>query len=146
LGLSIAAAALFACRKNPIVQPANPPPQAVARADYAKYPDVPATVKLDASGSTDDGAIASYRWFSATAAPDGEDGRLVPEGESLDWPDDQPTVSVQLPEGIWTFGLWVTDVLGVTGAPAYVTVTVGDPPQPEAGAGGAGPAGGAGGS
>jgi len=146
LGLSIAAAALLACRKNPVVQPANHPPQAVARTDASEYPAAPAMVKLDATGSTDDGAIVTYQWFSATEKPDGEGGRLVPEGQSVNWPDDTATVNVQLPEGIWTFGLWVTDDLGVTGVPDYVTVIVGDPPRPEAGSGGGGPAGGAGGS
>jgi hypothetical protein len=150
LGLSIAAAALLACRKNPLVLPANTSPQAVAKADAAEYPQAPATVKLDGTGSTDDGAIATYQWFSATEQTDGG-GRLVPEGQSLNWPDDQPTVDVQLPEGIWTFALWVTDDEGVIGAPAYVTVIVGDPPRPVAGAGAAGGgaagrAGGAGGS
>jgi hypothetical protein len=145
LGLSITAAALLACRQSTFVEPANPAPQAVAKADAAEYPNAPATVTLDATGSTDDGAIVAYQWLSATGQPDDEAGRLVPEGQSVDWPTDEPTVSVQLPEGIWTFGLWVTDDLGVTGAPAYVTVIVGDPPRPEAGAGGAGPAGGAGG-
>jgi hypothetical protein len=145
LGLLIAAAGTLGCRKNPLVEPANPPPKAVARADYARYPDVPATVKLDASGSTDDGTIVSYQWLSATQPAEGG-GRMVPKGQSIDWPEDAKTVDVELPEGIWTFGLWVTDDQGVTGAPSYVTVVVGDPPQPEAGAGGIGPAGGAGGS
>jgi hypothetical protein len=145
LGLLIAAPGLLACRQNPLVQRANPPPKAVATADASEYPQAPATVKLDGTGSTDDGSIVTYQWFSATKNPDGA-GRLVPEGQSLNWPDDQPTVSVQLPEGIWTFGLWVTDDLGVTGVPGYVTVIVGDPPRPTAGAGGAGPGGGAGGS
>jgi hypothetical protein len=146
LGLLITPA-LLACRQNPLVQPANPAPKAVAVANPATYPQAPATVTLDATGSTDDnGSIATYQWFSATAKPNGEPGRLVPEGQSLNWPDDKPTVSVELPEGIWTFGLWVTDDQGVTGAPGYVTVTVGDPPAPAAGSGGAAPAGGAGGS
>lgn len=136
LELSIVAAALLACDKNAVVQPGNPPPQAVAKADATAYPQAPATVNLDATGSTDDGAIVSYQWLSATEPPDEEGGRLVPEGQSLNWPDDKPTVSVQLPEGTWTFGLWVTDDEGVTGAPGYVTVTVGDLPPPAGGAGG----------
>jgi hypothetical protein len=142
IGLTLGAA----CRQNPLVERANPAPTAVAKINPAAPSEAPVMVTLDGTGSTDDGSITEYRWLSATPKPDGMPGRYIPPGESADWPADTAMTTVQLPEGIWSFQLWVKDDQGVVGAPAKVTVNVGDVPVPAAGAGGSNAAAGSGGA
>jgi hypothetical protein len=147
LALFSALPGLLACRQNPLVKRANPPPKADASATQTEYPQAPATVMLDGSRSTDDGKITQWHWLSATKDPAGKPGRYVPpdvpEAQRPGWPADGMTSSVQLPEGIWKFSLWVTDDQGVTGDAATVEIFVGNPDRPTGGTGGSSqPAGG----
>jgi hypothetical protein len=147
----LAAPGLFACRQNPLVKPANPPPRAVARANTTEIAPG-GSVTLDATGSTDiNGTVAGYRWLSGTKKPDGTPGRNIPPGvpEGVTWPADGPTVTVTLPEqGWWVFTLWVVDDLGAISDPSTVTIKVGSPTEPSPTGGTAAPAmsGGAGGA
>jgi hypothetical protein len=149
LALFCALPGLLACRQNPLVKRANPPPRADASATQTEYPQAPATVMLDGSRSSDDGKVTQWHWLSATKDPDGKPGRYVPpdvpEAQRAGWPPDGQTSSVQLPRGIWKFSLWVTDDQGVTGDPATVEIFVGNPDRETGGAGGSSPAAGGGG-
>jgi hypothetical protein len=121
------------------------------------YDGSPIAVTLDGSQSTDnDGVIVRYAWFSATSATPAPSagaagaggaggaaagaagagaagapsigGRIVPDGESADWPEDTKKPTVMLPQGIWKFSLWVIDNAGGTSDPSVVTVRVGVDP------------------
>jgi hypothetical protein len=140
LALFTASTGVLACRQNPLVKRANPPPIADVSATMTEYPEAPAAVVLDGSRSTDDGSITQWHWLSATANPDGKGGRFippdVPQDQRAGWPPDGMRTTVQLPKGIWKFSLWVTDNQNVTGTPVTVEIFVGNPDRP-AGAGGA---------
>ncbi|MFI5306461.1 MAG: hypothetical protein ACHQ53_03850 [Polyangiales bacterium] len=106
-------------------------------------------VTLDGSQSSDkDGAVVIYRWLSGTPLPldggvgaltytetlpdggtkvDHGGGRLVPQGQGPDWPDDKAKPTVMLGVGVWTFDLWVIDDKGGISDPSTVTVTIGKP-------------------
>jgi len=138
--LLLAAPGLLACRQNPLVKPANPAPKAVAKATLGQ---TPGTILLDGSMSTDDGPIAKYQWRSGTRRPDGM-GRLIPSGiMTTAWPGDGQVVMVsQLPDGCWTFDLWVTDTLGATSDPVTTTpIAVGNATCPSTAGTGGGAAG-----
>jgi hypothetical protein len=142
------------CRRDNLVKPPNDVPEAVARitavngqpADQfivegelaVPFDGNPVQVTLDGTQSIDDdGRVATYRWFSGTAAMGG--GRLVPEGQDQTWPPDEASPTVTVGEGEWTFALWVVDNEGSTSEPATVTITVGEPMEPpmmDAGGGG----------
>jgi hypothetical protein len=130
---------LFGCAENPLIPDPNMAPRANANADQVvPFAGAEVAVTLDASFSTDmDGQIQEYRWMSATTPPMGGTGRYVPPGEAADWPPNEMTTVVNLPEGVWTLALQVVDDKGTVSAPDYVMVTVGDAPPPAAGAGGA---------
>lgn len=114
-------------------------------------------VTLDATHSSDrDGRVVSYRWLSATplsanmadsgvagsagtgaagrgAAGGGGAGtprRWVPEGQSLDWPEDIAMPKVQLGAGNYSFTLWVFDDDGEISKPDTVDVEVTAPAAP----------------
>lgn len=112
----------------------------------------PVTLTLDASHSRDpDGRVVKFRWLSGlraqpsaaagAAAPGAGSaappaavagsgasmrGRLVPDGEASDWPDDIERPEVTLNAGKHAFTLWVIDDRGLTSAPDTVRVQVGD--------------------
>ena len=59
------------------------------------YEGSPVAVRLDGSRSIDsDGTIASYRWLSGNAAPDGGVGRVGPD------PEDEVAPTVMLDAGL----------------------------------------------
>jgi hypothetical protein len=121
---------LTACREDPLIEAGNLPPLANAgESRQVPYQGGMATlVTLDGSGSTDpDGRITAWRWWSGTARADGDAGVALPAGESADWPADVEKPEVMLPEGVWTFSLWVIDDAGAVSKPAVVKITVGDP-------------------
>ena len=76
------------CREDPLVDSINVAPLANAGPDQvAEFIGTPVTVLLDGSGSTDeDGEVVSWRWFSASAGPDG--GVVLPADADSTWPED----------------------------------------------------------
>jgi hypothetical protein len=106
---------------------------------------------LDGTGSSDpDGEVRTYRWLSATRAdalapPTAADagaadsasdagvdampqGRWVPEGASVDWPEDVAQPVVRLPStGQYGFTLWVIDERGRISAPSSLAIEVVQP-------------------
>ena len=93
------------------------------------YGGEPVELVLDGSASDDpDGRITEYLWMSGTRDPSGAPGRYVQAGEGRDWPEDGRTTQVVLPEGFWTFHLYVRDDGGAVSDPATLRITVGDPP------------------
>jgi hypothetical protein len=116
-----------ACREDPLVDAINLAPEANAGEDQvAEAEQGPITVVLDGSGSADpDGRVVGWQWFGANAGPDG--GVALPEGAEPTWPDDVESPEVELPEGVWTFSLWVTDEHGAVSAPDTVEIQVGSP-------------------
>jgi hypothetical protein len=153
--LLVVLAVIAGCRRDGLVHPPNELPAAVARitmvngqpaegflmGEELKVPfdgTNPVQVTLDGSQSTDkDGTIATFRWFSGTLDADGK-GRRVPEGQDATWPPDEMSPTVTVGEGVWTFSLWVVDDGGATSEPATVTITVGEPMEPDAGSMGGG--------
>jgi hypothetical protein len=115
------------CREEPLLSRLNLVPEARAGDDQeVAFAGQPVDVTLDGSGSSDtDGVIMSWQWFSAISAPDG--GVAVPEGETPTWPEDAERPTVALPQGVWTFALWVEDDRGAVSLPDTVKITVGDP-------------------
>lgn len=116
-----------ACREDPLVESINVAPLANAGEDQVdESGTATVTVVLDGSGSTDsDGEVVSWRWFSATAGPDG--GVALPEGVESNWPEDVQSPQVELTEGVWTFSLWVVDERGAVSEPDTVEIRVGSP-------------------
>jgi hypothetical protein len=115
------------CREEPSLARLNLLPKALAGDDQeVEFEGEPVSVTLDGSGSSDtDGEITQWQWFSAIGAPDG--GVAVPEGEAPTWPEDGEQPTVILPQGVWTFALWVEDDRGAVSLPDTVKITVGDP-------------------
>lgn len=139
LALAALTSVVCACAQPESVPDPNSAPRADAGPDQTvTLMAGTADVTLDGSGSTDsDGIIVTYRWLSAVKRTDGEPGRLVPEGEDADWPDDEVRPEVSLPMGLWVFSLQVIDDQGVTSVAETVTIDVGPVAVP-AGAGGSG--------
>jgi hypothetical protein len=125
--LSIAITAMQACREDPLIDSINITPLANAGEDRPVAIMAPSVeVSLDGSGSIDsDGRIEAWRWFAATADPDGGAGVVLPDGVDPAWPDDVESPVVELTEGVWTFSLWVIDDAGSVSTPDTVTITVG---------------------
>jgi hypothetical protein len=115
------------CREEPLLTRLNLVPEARAGDDQeVAFEGEPVSVTLDGSGSSDtDGEITSWQWFSAISAPDG--GATVPDGEAPTWPEDAERPTVVVPQGVWTFALWVQDDNGAVSLPDTVKITVGDP-------------------
>jgi hypothetical protein len=115
------------CREDPLVDSINVAPVANAGPDQADESGAATvTVVLDGSGSTDsDGHIESWHWFSASSGPDG--GVALPPGEESTWPEDVANPQVELPEGAYTFSLWVVDERGAVSEPDTVQIQVGNP-------------------
>jgi hypothetical protein len=136
---------LCACAQSPAVPEPNSEPTADAGPDQTiSLTSDTATVMLDGSGSSDrDGRITAYRWLSGLKREDGMTGRMVPDGEAADWPEDVERPTVTLPRGWWIFSLQVTDDGGLNSVADTVTINVGPVDPPAAGAGGTGGAGGA---
>jgi hypothetical protein len=113
------------CREDPLVESINVAPLANAGEDQVDESGAAmVTVVLDGSGSTDsDGEVVSWRWFSATAGPDG--GVALPEGADSSWPEDVANPQLELPDGVWTFSLWVIDEHGAVSEPDTVVIRVG---------------------
>lgn len=142
--LFVACLGLCACAQPPLVMRANSMPKADAGPDQSvELASGTAAVTLDGSGSKDqDGSIVAYRWLSAVKRSDGMTGRMVPDGESADWPADEAKPTVNLPMGLWVFTLQVTDDRGASSLADTVTINVGPVPVPVATGGvGAGVAG-----
>jgi len=116
-----------ACREDPLVDSINVAPLANAGPDQVTESGAAAVmVTLDGSGSTDeDGEVVSWRWFSASAGPDG--GVALPPDADSTWPEDISNPQVELPEGVWTFSLWVIDERGAVSEPDTVQIQVGNP-------------------
>lgn len=116
------------CRQDPQLASINLAPLANAGADQ-QVASAGATTKvsLDGSGSSDpDGQITAYRWFNATGKVDG--GVAFPAGQSdAAWPEDAVKPELELPDGVWSFSLWVVDEDGAVSEPSTVKITVGDP-------------------
>jgi hypothetical protein len=125
------------CRQQLVVE-SNDPPVADARAvDPATdmptetmievaYSGTPVTITLDGSASRDaEGSVARYRWLSSTVDSDAGLSRVVPAGQTGDWPADTERVDVMLEEGEWVFNLWVVDDEGLVSKPDQITVKVG---------------------
>lgn len=90
-------------------------------------------VTLDGTASTDaDGTIVAWRWLSSTPG-EGDAGREIPDGEMPGWPADEAKPKVRLPEGPWSFTLWVTDNVGNISEPDTIKLIVGDSLQIDAG-------------
>lgn len=91
------------------------------------YEGSPVAVRLDGSRSIDsDGTIASYRWLSGNAAPDGGVGRVGPD------PEDEVAPTVMLDAGLRIFTLFVTDDQGSVSRPSAVMIRVGSDASPAA--------------
>jgi hypothetical protein len=79
------------------------------------------------------GAAASSTGSAGMAASDDDGGidevehRWVPEGAPADWPADEVQPKVTLPEGEFSFVLWVEDNKGVVSQPSNLKVTVRTP-------------------
>lgn len=159
--LALGSLTLVGCQKNPLVEPPNARPIAVAWVEGEPFPanaamrapvvrtfdGEPVRVTLDATRSSDeDGRIVTYRWLSATLQADGS-GRLVPgfNDEDAGQEDDETTADtglgypadvekpvVTLPVGEWRFALWVIDDQGEVSDRDSVVIRVGATgPEPE---------------
>jgi hypothetical protein len=126
--LLVLVAAVSGCDRDPPFARVNLLPEADAGEDQTVASSGgTAQVTLDGSGSSDeDGEIRGWRWFSATGGSSAGI-TVVPAGEDPAWPEDIASPSVVLPDGIWTFSLWVKDDDDAVSLPDTVRITVGTP-------------------
>ena len=146
----LALAALLGCRENGIAKEPNDAPLAIAMVvnaagetvDKKAAPEM-RTFPLDANGmaavtlvgsasSDPDGEVVKYRWMSATPIMGDPSSRMVPEGQAATWPEDSARPNIVLPQGEWTFNLWVVDDGGEISAPDVITVIAGAVAAPPA--------------
>lgn len=102
------------------VDAANDPPVGALAASVS-VGAAPLETVLDASASTDDSAIASYRW---DLDGDGAVDRVTSE----------PVVSHTYPAGSWTASVTVIDDDGLAGTPVSALIRASDPPVASAAA------------